>query len=67
MTYRICHGYHTNQFHYIWMTELAIDGCLLEKLDFVTLGGIILEQLHSNFDHPHWGVPQAILHIPKVA
>ena len=65
-THRFFHSDDSKELHHIGVSELPIDGCLLQKLDLVIFVRPQFQCLYSNFHSNGWRLPYSLIHCPKL-
>ena len=66
-THWFSHSDDSKELHYVGVSELSIDGCLLQKLDSVIFIRTPFQCLHSNFHSTSRRLPYPFVHCPKLA
>ena len=66
-THWFSHSDDSKELHYIGVSELSIDGCLLQKLDSVIFIRPPFQCLYSNFHSTSRRLPYPFVHCPKLA
>ena len=66
-THWFSHSDDSKELHYTGVSELSIDGCLLQKLDSVIFIRPPFQCLYSNFHSTSRRLPYPLVHCPKLA